>query len=173
MSTSFTVPIQAFFRRIERDKKFFNYYNVDATEAMALASEQAYGYLIESISDIVNKGNPDINFTNYTITTDTNNNDIGTFNFDLTTNEINLLAQLMYDKYFNRDFVKLRAFKLQFSPSDLTTFSPANERSTFINMYNQVKNESAKMLDNYASRDRITNQLKTIDYSKYFDVNGD
>ena len=173
MSTSFTVPIQAFFRRIERDKKFFDYYNVDATEAMALASEQAYGYLVESISQIVMNCSPDVDFTNYTVSTDTNGNDTGTFNFDLTNNEVNLLAQLMYERYFNRDFVKLRAFKLQFSPSDLNVFSPANERRTFIDMYNKVKSESQSMLDNYASRDRLTNKLKSIDYSKYFDVNGD
>ena len=123
MSTSFDVPINAFFRRIERDNKFFNYYNVDAKESMALASEQAYSYLIESITDIVNKGNPDIDFDDYTVTTDDAEHHSGSFNFDLTNEEINLLAQLMYEKYFNRDFVKLRAFKLQFSPTDLNVLS--------------------------------------------------
>mgnify|MGYP001002761520 CR=1 FL=1 len=173
MSTSFTVPIQAFFRRIENDKSFFNYYNIDATEAMALASERAYGYLIESISKISMSYSTDIDFTNYTASVDENGNSSGTFNFDLTKNEIALLAQLMYEQYFNRDFVKLRAFKLQYSPSDLNTFSPANERKTFIEMYDKVKLESQSMLDNYISRDRLTNQLKTINYAKYFDINGD
>jgi len=173
MSTSFDVPIQAFFRRIENDKSFFNYYNIDATEAMALASERAYGYLIESISIISTTCNPDVDFNNYTTSVDANNHNTGTFNFDLTKNEIGLLAQLMYERYFNRDFVKLRAFKLKFTPSDLNVFSPANERRTFIDMYEKIQSESKVLLDNYTSRDRITNQLKSIDYAKYYDVNGD
>ncbi len=173
MSTSFNIPIQAFFRRIENDKKFFNYYNIDANDAMALASERAYGYLIESLSIISTTCNPDIDFNNYTTCIDANGYNTGTFNFELTKNEIELLAQLMYERYFNRDFVKLRAFKLEFAPSDLNVFSPANERRTFIDMYDKVKSESISLLDSYKSRDRITNQLKSIDYAKYYDINGD
>jgi hypothetical protein len=167
MPTSFNVPIQAFFRRVERDTDFFDYYNVDSNEAMSLASEQAYGYLIESISDVINRGSPDIDFNDFTVNEDSNGIHSGEFNFDLTQNEVNLLAQLMYEKYFNRDFVKLRAFKLQLSPTDLNVFSPANERATFISMYDQVRSESIRMLDDYASHDRVTGKLKTIDYGKY------
>jgi len=56
---------------------------------------------------------------------------------------------------------------LQLSPTDLNVFSPANERATFISMYDQVRSESIRMLDDYASHDRVTGKLKTIDYEKY------
>ena len=41
MSTSFEKIIAKFFRKIEKDRDFFAYYNVDFSEAMSLAREQA------------------------------------------------------------------------------------------------------------------------------------
>lgn len=162
MSTLFSAAYDKFFNRIEKDKDFFIYNNVSTEDAIALANQRAKNYLIESASKIMMNCNADIDFNNYDDT-------LETFNVDLTTNELNLLAQLMFEQYLGRDFVKLKAFKTSFTPSDLNVFSPANERNTFISMYKFVQEQSEKMLDDYKSRDRITGALKSIDYSKYSD----
>lgn len=162
MSTSFSEPYDVFFNRIEEDKDFFLYNNVSTEEAIALANQRAKNYLIESASKIMMSCNSDINFNSY-------DKVIETFNVDLTTNEINLLAQLMFEQYLSRDFVKLKAYKTRFTTSDLNMVTPSTERSTFLNMYTFVQSQSEKMLDDYKSRDRITGILKGIDYSSYSD----
>ena len=53
MSTSFEKIIAKFFRKIEKDRDFFAYYNVDFSEAMSLAREQANGYLLEAVEKVV------------------------------------------------------------------------------------------------------------------------
>ena len=81
--------------------------------------------------------------------------------------EIDLLANLMYEGYLKRDVSKLRAFQHQYTPSDLQVFSPANDRKTFMAMYNTVVEENKVKLDRYMRKDRRTGQQKTIDYTSY------
>ena len=78
-----------------------------------------------------------------------------------------LLANLMYEGYLKRDVSKLRAFQHQYTPSDLQVFSPANDRKTFMSMYNTVVEENKVKLDRYMRKDRRTGQQKTIDYTSY------
>ena len=139
------------------------YNNVSTEDAIALANQRANGYLTDSASKIMTNCNADIDFNDY-------DELLETFNIDLTVNEIKLFGQLMFEQYLARDFVKLKAFKILFTVSDLNMFSPANERNTFMNMYVFVQSQSEKMLDDYKSRDRITGELKGINYSKYSDV---
>ena len=40
-TTSFDYLFERFYRRIEKDEDFFNYYNVDIAEAVQLAHERA------------------------------------------------------------------------------------------------------------------------------------
>lgn len=160
MSTSFESVRQKFFRRIEKDKDFFSYYNITQEEAMDLAIKQADGYLIEAIEKLTNNCTPDVDFYNY-------DDVLQVFNFDLTNKEQNLLADLMYEVYFERDFVLLKAFKIAMTPSDLNQFSPASERKTFTDMVDKIKLENINKISNYVSVDRITGKPKTIDHSKY------
>lgn len=160
MSTLFEPIRNRFFRRIEKDKDFFAYYNISTEEAIALAQKQATGYLIDAVDRLTSNCTPDINFYDY-------NEDIEQFNVDLTAREIGLLAGLMYEMYFDRDLVLLKAFKIAMTPSDLNIFSPASERRTFSDMLDKIKQDNLKDIDRYSSTDRITGKRKTIDYSKY------
>jgi hypothetical protein len=161
LSTSFESVYEPFFKRIENDKDFFIYYNMTLAEALELAKQRAKNILIESISELMFKGhNLGVDFSDYDTTLDT-------FNIDLTNNEKNLIVQLMFERYLDRDVVKLKAMKVRFTPSDLNSFSPAQERSSFMNMYDYICNQSSTMIDNYESRDRVTGKLITIDYNSY------
>ena len=103
MSTSFEKIINKFFRKIEKDKDFFAYYNVTLTDAMELAKEQANGYLLEAIEKLTDECVPDVDFFNY-------DEELQEFGFKLTNKEIGLLTDLMREVYFERDFVTLKAF---------------------------------------------------------------
>ena len=89
------------------------------------------------------------------------------FNFELTQREIGLLASLMYEVYFERDEALLKAFKIRMTPSDLNQFSPANERASFENMLQRIKNENTNKIAKYVSTDRNTGKRKMIDHSQY------
>ncbi|PZT57491.1 hypothetical protein [Paenibacillus silvae] len=159
MSTSYNVLYDSFFALIEKDIDFFLYNNVSNEEAMQIAKNRAKGYLVEAITKFKISCSSDL-----TLNLDDENEELSD---TLTTTEINLLSSLMREKYFERDFSLLKAFQLQFSPKDLQVFSPANERKTFMDMFESIKKENRVLMDNYSSRDRLTGRLKTIDYSKY------
>ncbi|WP_339304577.1 hypothetical protein NST33_18570 [Paenibacillus sp. FSL L8-0435] len=159
MPTPFDTLFNTFFSMIEKDLDFFTYSNVSNDEAMVIARSRARDYLLEAATKIKLTTSSDIDFN-----VDVNNE---TMCDDLTMTEINLLASLMREKYFERDFSLLKAFQIQFSPKDLQVFSPANERKTFMDMFESIKRDNAVLMDNYSSRDRSTGKLKTIDYQAY------
>ena len=160
MSTSFEKVINKFFRKIEKDREFFSYYNVSLEEAIQLAKEQANGYLLEAVEKLTDECVPDVDFFDY-------DEELQVFNFKLTDKEIGLLTDLMREVYFERDFVTLKAFKIAMTPSDLNQFSPASERKTFTDMVNGIKSENVGKISQYASVDRLTGKKKLINYSQY------
>ena len=160
MSTSFEKIIAKFFRKIEKDRDFFAYYNVDFSEAMSLAREQANGYLLEAVEKLTDECVPDVDFFDY-------DEELQEFNFVLTNKEIGLLTDLMREVYFERDFVTLKAFKIAMTPSDLNQFSAASERKTYTDMVNGIKSENIGKISQYSSVDRKTGKKKLINYSQY------
>ena len=84
--------------------------------------------------------------------------------------EILLIVEIMFLIYMKRDESLLHAMEINFTPSDLSVFSPANERTSYRNFISKLEHDIDIKIDNYRNRDRKTNALKhTIDYSKYSD----
>lgn len=161
MSTPFEVLYEAFFDRIEKDASFFQYNNMSVEEALSLAKKRAKKYLFEAISQLQLMCSPDgIDFNDY-------DEVLEVFNNELTRTEIDIIADLMFEKYLEKDFATLTAMKQKFSPTDLRVFSPAAERQSFIQMFEYIRNKNLKTIDNYKSRDRLTGKRKYIDYSSY------
>lgn len=159
-TTSFDKVTSRLLRKIEKDKDFFEYYNLSVSEVQSIVMEQAVGYLYDAIDLLTSKCEPDIDFYNY-------DEELLQFNFELTQREIGLLASLMYEVYFERDEALLKAFKIRMTPSDLNQFSPANERVSFENMLQRIKNENTNKIAKYISTDRNTGKRKMIDHSQY------
>jgi hypothetical protein len=160
MTTPFTRIYEAFFNKIQKDADFFCYYNVAPDEAMLIAKERSKELLKEAIARLTMSCVPDVNFNDI-------DEECERINFNLTRIEVDLLASLMREKYFEKDFVLLKAFQINFSPKDLQLFSPANERKTFTDMYKDLVDENQIYISNYASRDRLTGKYKMINYSIY------
>ena len=159
-TTSFDEVISRLLRKIEKDKDFFSYYNLSVSEVQSLVMEQATGYLYDAIDLLTSKCEPPVDMYNY-------DEELMQFNFELTQREIGLLASLMYEVYFERDEALLKAFKIRMTPSDLNQFSPANERASFENMLQRIKNENTNKIAKYVSTDRKTGKRKMIDHSQY------
>ena len=159
-TTSFDKVTSRLLRKIEKDKDFFAYYNLSVSEVQSLVMEQATGYLYDAIDLLTSKCEPPVDMYNY-------DEELVEFNCEVTQREIGLLASLMYEVYFERDEALLKAFKIRMTPSDLNQFSPANERASFENMLQRIKNENTNKIAKYVSTDRKTGKRKMIDHSQY------
>lgn len=161
-TTPFEKICKRFYNRIEKDEKFFNYYNVSVSEAISIAEQRAKNYLVESLDELSSIGNLDVDFSDY-------DDDIGEIvNFKMYPKEITLVAEMMFLTYMKRDETLLHAMEINFSPSDLTVFSPANERTSYRNFIADLTKSVNDKIDEYKNRDRKTGKLKqTIDYSQY------
>ena len=159
-TTSFDKITSRLLRKIEKDKDFFEYYNLSVSEVQSIVMEQAVGYLYDAIDLFTSKCEPDTDFYDY-------DEELLQFNFKLTQREIGLLSSLMYEVYFERDEALLKAFKIRMTPSDLNQFSPANERKSFEDMLQRIKDENTNKIAKYVSTDRNTGKRKMIDHSQY------
>ncbi|GAB6989358.1 hypothetical protein [Paenibacillus pini] len=161
MSTLWSAVYKVFFDKIQKDTEFFAYNNIPNQEAFEIALERSKGYLKEAVSQLTLCCSPDINFNDY--------DDVAeVFNFELTNVEIDLLAELMRERYFDKDLSLLKAFQVRFSPKDLNVFSPAAERNTFTSMLKDIKKDNELSISRYISRDRTTGKLKIINFSQYY-----
>ena len=163
-NTTFDYLFNRFYKRIEKDEEFFNYYNVDVEEAIQLAHERAKGCLIDALDRLSSTSNLQVDFSYY-------DEEIEELGFKTTNKENKLIVDLMFQVYMERDLPLLHAFKINFTPSDLTVFSPANERNSYEAFIARLNNDNEIALDDYKSRDRKTGKLKnTIKYTDYRDI---
>ena len=160
--TSFDELIERTARKLEKDSDLFNYYNISSSEAEALLKEQITGYIYDAVDILYNHIDQSDNISFYDY-----DDELKQFNFDLTNREIGLLSNLMRQVYYERQEAMLGAFKIRMSPSDLSIFSPASERTSFENMLKTIRQENDIALSHYASTDRLTGKKKTIDHSQY------
>ena len=158
--TSYEQLYVPFFNRIEEDAKFFSYYNLSAKEALEIAQKRAKNYLNEAVSIL--KRNCTLDFD---LVLD---DEVEMISEDLTSDEINLLADLMYEVYISRDIATLKSMVNALTSTDLKMLhSPANERKTFMDMYNTLKYNNEVAMSQYNGRDRKTGKHKVINYSQY------
>lgn len=162
-NTPFEEVNEIFFRKVEEDRNFFNYFNLTEAEALQLAEDRATSFLREASARLNLEVSNGIDFTNWDL-------EKQEWNFVLTDVEKYLIASIQFEIYLSRNIARLKAFELNFVPSDLNVFSPANDRTSFMNMYQDIKSENQAMIDNYKSKDRLTNQKLEIDYASYSEV---
>ena len=160
--TAFSQVYDKFYELVETDSNFFQYFDLNENEVRNLVHDRAKSYLMESLSVIFRNIEPEENFS-----FDDYDSELEEFNSDLTYDEIDMLAHLMLEQHFKREFGKLKAFSAQDLPTSLQVFSPANDRKTFMAMYNTVVEENKVKLDRYARRDRTTGKQRSIDYTSY------
>ena len=122
---------------------------------MNLVEARADSCLRAAALKIAAENETDIDFTDF----DTETRE---FAADLTPQEKYLLARLQYEQYLYRDFAGLRAQATRFTSAEQSVFSPANERRTFLQMFQVISSENKDMLDRYLWRDRLTGERKAL-----------
>lgn len=160
--TSFDDVFEAFFNKMEEDSDFFDYFDLTEEESMELAKTRALSYLKESIAVILRR----CGVTAGTELIDVDY-DLEEFNSTLDANQIDLLACLMYEQNYKRQYSKVKAFQTQFAPTTLQMFSPANDRKTLQETMNTIHEENMTMLDNYMSKEPGSYVNRVIDYDAY------
>lgn len=166
MATSFELPINRFFYRIEEDREFFQYFNLSDAAAMQLAHTRAKHYLRDAIDRFSMDAMPSIDL-------DDIDEKLEQFNADLTSREVYILASLMYEFYLAKDIAKLKTYNVNYTHTDLKVFDPSNARSTFQALYDGVVARNNLLLDQYRSTDRLTGAFRTIDFASYADEEGE
>lgn len=155
--------IELFFARIEKDRDFFDYYNItNEDEIMKIAKIRATNYLHEAVARLVIDTTPSIEFK---IIKDDEEKE--SFEDDLTEQEKFILVSLMYEYYLSRDISYLKLLDVNYTSSDLQVYDPSNARRTFMEMYQEVCTQNKTLLDRYKNTDRITGKLKTLNFDLY------
>ena len=155
-ATQFDSIYDAFFRLIEKDISFFQYFDYTEEQAMELAKNRAEGLLHEAIEFLHSRSDK-----SHEIQIED-----GDFTITLNGDEIQLLAKLMLLCYMEHDLAILRTRVNTFSSSDLKALhSPANERNSFINMVDNYREECTVEISEYSMRDR---NGKRIGFNGYY-----
>lgn len=157
MATPFDTINTIFYNLIEEDSNFFNYYGLNEEDSELLARQRADACLTEAAVKLSLLIQADVDFSSFDETT-------REFNEDFTKEEQFILASLQYEEYLYRDIAKLRANAMRFTSAEQQVFSPANERRTFIDMYEHVVSRNSELIDRYCAKDRITGVAKTLEY---------
>lgn len=158
--TSYETLIDMFFRRVEKDKKFFLYVGLSEAGSMQLARDRAMGYMEEALAMMTLMCQPKVNFSD--------RDDIAAqFHFDLTATEKLLVSALMYRQYLQRDIGYLKTLSVNYTATDLRVFDPSNARSTFMTMYNAICAECDALMDMYKNTDRENGSYVGIDFDAY------
>ena len=89
MSTPYSDFYDRFFKKIEEDPEFFDYYNLTPDESMALAKERAKTYLQESLAKLTLDSTNDVDFNDY-------DDMLETVTLYCTKTEIDIIANLMF-----------------------------------------------------------------------------
>lgn len=116
--TAFSEIYDKFYELVETDSNFFQYFDLSENEVRDLVHDRAKSYLMESLSVITRNIEPeeDFSFDDY-------DSELEEFNSDLTFDEIDMLAHLMLEQHFKREFGKLKAFSAQDLPTSLQVSS--------------------------------------------------
>lgn len=163
--TAFNDVVQAFYHYIENDVDFFEYFELDEEQSMAVAKQRAMVLLGEAISYIKRKLIIENVFSKVEEVVEDGEEEVITymaFTETLTDVEINLLVKAMFLMYLNRDITVLRTFHGVMTSSDLNMYSPANERKTFMAMVQQYEENLKIEISEYSMLDRETGQYIQI-----------
>lgn len=153
---------ELFFDKLESDDEFFQYYGVDEEEALQLAKERAKSYLSGAIAELGRRMEMQVDMS---ITTDEETGE-EIFAEEITENEADVLTELMLLMYYERGLAKLRPKINTFSASELKLLhSPANERTSYVEMLRQFREHCRIVVSRYASRDRLTGARRIVDHT--------
>lgn len=164
MTREASTVLRIFFDKVEEDNDFFAYYGVSEEEALALAAERARVYLREAISYL--RSHADLDFDLSLIESEKGD----TFSEEINYDEAELLSAIMFLRYLERGLAKLKPKINVLSSTDLKTLhSPANERTSYVNMIESEREHVYALMSHYVAKDRKSGKRKVMsDYGVFY-----
>lgn len=153
MNTAYEEIYALFYDRVINDKRFFLTGVVSPQEAEEIARQRSKSLLLESIVYIQTYGTKDceVNFIGG------RDDELEEFTFELSLVEKQLIADVMLQKYLEKDItIRLNALGQVFQDSDLKVFSPYNDIKYFNASLAELRELNNISIDRYKSRDRET-----------------
>lgn len=149
-----------FFDKVEQDADFFNYYGISDEEAMKLAKERARSYMRSAMVYFSQQTELGFDLSIHTV------DDEELFVEEITNAEADIISEIMLLRYFERGLAKLSPKINVLSASDLKVLhSPANERTSYLELIAHVKENLVNMISHYAATDRLTGKRKMVDHT--------
>lgn len=166
MNTPYEDIYELFYNRVINDKRFFLTGVMSIEEAEEIARERSKSLLLESIVYIQTYGTKDceVNFIG-------DRDDLmEEFKFELSLVEKQLIADVMLQKYLEKDItIRLNALGQVFEDGDLKVFSPYNDIKYFNLALTELRTLNDTAIDRYKSRDRESFKHKNYIFNYDFD----
>jgi hypothetical protein len=148
--TPYSNIYKRFERKIKKDISYFCYDGTTEDEQIKIINKRNSDLLDDAVNELQPKVSiqQKVDFINKDDT-------LEQFDFDLITTEEDLISDLMIIKLFEEESIKLKELQ-KYLGNDIKTFSPAEERKTFMDMLEIKQNRFEVKLGNYNSINRET-----------------
>ena len=142
-----------FIKKIKQDVKFFMYNGLNEQEIEKIVIERSLEFLDSACDEL----EPQLD----QITLSNRNDSLECFDDELTRIEIDTISDMMKIIYMREPILKLN--KLQtYIGTDIKTWSPPDERRTYLGLLNDIENKMQVKIDRCNSIDRTTGKQRSL-----------
>ena len=153
VNTPYQDLITKFIKKIKQDVKFFTYNGLSDEEIEAIVTERSLELLDTACDEI----EPQLD----QLTLSDRDDSLEFFDDELTRIEIDTISDMMKIIYMREPILKLN--KLQtYIGTDIKTWSPPDERRTYLGLLNDIENKMQIKIDRCNSIDRTTGKQRSL-----------
>ena len=153
IKTPYQNVMEKFIKRIKQDVKFFMYNGLNEQEIEQIVIERSLEFLDSACDEL----EPQLD----QITLSDRNDSLECFDDELTRIEIDTISDMMKIIYMREPILKLN--KLQtYIGTDIKTWSPPDERRTYLGLLNDIENKMQVKIDRCNSIDRTTGKQRSL-----------
>ena len=153
IKTPYQNVMEKFIKKIKQDVKFFMYNGLNEQEIEKIVIERSLEFLDSACDEL----EPQLD----QITLSNRNDSLECFDDELTRIEIDTISDMMKIIYMREPILKLN--KLQtYIGTDIKTWSPPDERRTYLGLLNDIENKMQVKIDRCNSIDRTTGKQRSL-----------
>lgn len=153
VKTPYQDILTRFIKKIKQDVKFFMYNGLSEQEVENIVIERSLEFLDSACDEL----EPQLD----QLTLSDRNDSLECFDDELTRIEIDTVSDMMKIIYMREPILKLN--KLQtYIGTDIKTWSPPDERRTYLGLLNDIENKMQVKIDRCNSIDRTTGKQRSL-----------
>jgi uncharacterized protein YerC len=151
--TPYQNVMEKFIKKIKQDVKFFMYNGLSESEVEQIVTERSLEFLDSACDEL----EPQLD----QITLSNRDDSLECFDDEYTRIEIDTISDMMKIIYMREPILKLN--KLQtYIGTDIKTWSPPDERRTYLGLLNDIENKMQVKVDRCNSIDRTTGKQRSL-----------